>query len=339
MTGPRAWSFLTIEGTRQYGGNAGYEDNPAAVYRYDSNVANYRQVQTDDVVILRSRTSILGIATIEDIVPGTGEKTRMRCPTCRTSNIKERSTMEPRWACKNRHLFNAPLSESVEVKTFEAHYGETFRQAPPTLTLDQISDAVLRPSDQMSIKEIDLAKLETTLLNDPECRKFVEDFAGAISLDSSEGVSNDAIASHSIIDARRRVLREVNLRRGQAQFRQRLIQRYGPACQITRCDYPGLVEAAHITPYAMSNENGAHNGLLLRSDLHILFDLGMVAIHPIDMTVALHAGLMKMEYAAFQGQRLFVNGTTGPDRKALEVRWDFFQRLNSLLTKHRSATR
>jgi putative restriction endonuclease len=324
ITSPRAWSLLTIEGARQYGGNAGYKDNSAEVYRYDSNVANYRQVKIDDVVVLRSRTSILGMARIEDIVSGQGEKTRMRCPTCRTSNIKERATMTPRWACKDRHVFDLPLCESVAVQTFEAHYGKTFRQAPDTLTLNHINDAVVRPSDQMSIKEIDLAKLETALSSDAGCQQLVEDFAGAMSLDISEDAADGSDAPSSIIDARRRVLREVNLRRGQAQFRQRLIQRYGNA---------------HIKPYALSNENGAHNGLLLRSDLHILFDLGMVAIHPVDLTVALHTDLMKMEYAVFQGQRLFINGTVGPDLNALKARWEFFQRLNNLLAKHQSSIR
>ena len=38
MTARRAWSFLTIEGVRQYGGNAGYNDDPASAYRYDSSV-------------------------------------------------------------------------------------------------------------------------------------------------------------------------------------------------------------------------------------------------------------------------------------------------------------
>lgn len=330
MTSPRAWSFLTIEGVRQYGGNAGYDDNPAEIYRYDSNVANHRQVTDGDVVILRSRTSVLGIARIENIVQGNGEKIRMRCPICGISNIKERVTMEPRWACRDRHLFDAPVKDSVQVKTFEAHYGRTFRPAPAALTVQKINDAVVRPSDQMSIKEVDLVKLEPTLIGDADGRQMIEYFADAISLDTSAHPSVDAAESNSIIETRRRVLREVNLRRGQPQFRQRLIQRYGSACQISRCDYSFLVEAAHITPYALSNDNGVQNGLLLRSDLHILFDLGMLSIHPVDMTISLHRDLRKMEYAVFHGQRLFVNGTTGPDRSALEARWEFSRKLDAL---------
>jgi hypothetical protein len=37
----RVWSLLTIDGVRQYGGNTGYNDDPEAVYRNDSDVANH----------------------------------------------------------------------------------------------------------------------------------------------------------------------------------------------------------------------------------------------------------------------------------------------------------
>jgi len=123
---------------------------------------------------------------------------------------------------------------------------------------------------------------------------------------------------------RRRIVREMDLRRGQPKFRDRLVRRYGEACQISRCTFAGLVEAAHIKPYAESNENGVHNGLLLRSDLHKLFDLGLLAIHPQSLTVALHRTILEMGYRQFDGLELFTNGSAGPDRVALAKRWDTF---------------
>jgi hypothetical protein len=320
---PRAWSLLTIDGVRQYGGNTGYDDNPAEVYRYDSDVANYKQVSKDDVIFVRSRSEILGVAKIENIVPGKGEKERLRCPQCGVTNIKPRTTMQPPWACKNKHAFDAPNKEAVPVDTFAAYYATTFRIAPSDLTLARLNDAVMRPSDQMSIKEIDLAKVEKWLRTDPYCAQLIFDYASAINADA-EQPSDDESTTQSIIETRRRVLREINLRRGQRQFRERLISRYGAACQISRCDFPGLVEAAHVRPYAESNDNGAHNGLLLRSDLHTLFDLGLLAIHPADMTVKLHPSLFPAGYESFDGKALFTNGTKGPDREALSERWEFF---------------
>jgi hypothetical protein len=325
MASPRAWSFLTIDGARQYGGNAGYADNPEEVYRYDSDVANYRQVSEDDVIILRSRSDVLGVARIEQILSAQGAKERLRCPHCHVTNIKERARTQPRWACKNQHTFDEPERQTVSVKTFEAHYGGTFCPAPPGLTLPLVNDAVMRPSDQMSIKELDLGKIEAWLRTDSGCHQLVVDYASAIAPDGAAQTDIDREAPTSIIETRRRVLREVNLRRGQPQFRERLIRRYGNACQISACAFPGLVEAAHITPYALTNENGAHNGLLLRSDLHTLFDLGLLAVDPASMAVALHPALLMTDYASFEGRVLFTNGTTGPDRAALAERWDFFK--------------
>jgi len=41
-----------------------------------------------------------------------------------------------------------------------------------------------------------------------------------------------------------------------------------------------VLDAAHIKPYAQEGTHDPHNGILLRSDLHTLFDLGYVTITP-----------------------------------------------------------
>ena len=38
--------------------------------------------------------------------------------------------------------------------------------------------------------------------------------------------------------------------------------------------------AAHIQPYALSQDHSPTNGLLLRSDIHQLYDLGYVTVTP-----------------------------------------------------------
>ncbi len=58
----RVWSLLTLADERQYGGNVGYDDTPASVYRYDSAVANSRQVTEGDIVVLRNAREIIGAA-------------------------------------------------------------------------------------------------------------------------------------------------------------------------------------------------------------------------------------------------------------------------------------
>jgi putative restriction endonuclease len=324
MSNPRAWSLLAVDGARQYGGNTGYQDDPSQVYRYDSFVANHQRVSKNDVVVIRSSSGVLGVAQITDIELGKGKKERQRCPICGVSDIKRRTTIEPPWVCRNRHEFAEPAREKVSVETFAAHYGETFQSAPSGLTLDRLAAAVIRPNDQMSIKEIDLARIEQWLRDDPDCDALVKSFATNIDIDAVSPAVNDD-APHSVIEARRRVLREVNQRRGQAKFRNRLVARYGAICQVSGCAFPALIEAAHIRPYAETNDNSARNGLLLRSDMHTLFDLDLLAIDPSTLTVKLHPDVRAAGYEAFDGISLFLNGTSGPDRAALADRWKSFQ--------------
>lgn len=325
MREPRAWSLLTIDGPRQYGGNGGYVDDPSKVYRYDSDVANYRQVAAGDFVVLKTKTEILGIARIHEIVEGHGPKERLRCPACHATNIKRRLTKDPRYRCiPHGHTFDEPEREVVDVKTLEAHYADTFRKAPTPLTVARVNEAVLRPSDQMSIKEIDLANIEQWLNTDKDCRELVLHFANAMEPESGWDLIDPPQPLGSIIDTRRRVLREITLRRGQRQFRDRLIELYGASCQVSRCAFPNLIEAAHIRPYATSSDNSPGNGLLLRSDLHTIFDLGLLGINPDNLALRLHPAVVQAGYAAFDGTRLFTSGNPGPDQGALRDRWDFF---------------
>jgi len=86
-------------------------------------------------------------------------------------------------------------------------------------------------------------------------------------------------------DARKRTTASIIRRQGQPQFRQALLQAYGGKCAITRCDVEQTLEAAHIMPYFGSQTNHISNGLLLRADIHKLFDLYLITIDPDTMRV------------------------------------------------------
>jgi putative restriction endonuclease len=73
-------------------------------------------------------------------------------------------------------------------------------------------------------------------------------------------------------------LRSVAMRRGQSGFRKKLLSAYKETCCISGCDVAAALEAAHIAPYMGEQSNVVTNGLLLRSDLHTLFDLGLLSI-------------------------------------------------------------
>tara|TARA_B110001452_G_scaffold83155_1_gene68020 strand:- start:601 stop:1416 length:816 start_codon:yes stop_codon:yes gene_type:complete len=72
--------------------------------------------------------------------------------------------------------------------------------------------------------------------------------------------------------------RTVSIRRGQKKFRDKLLVLYGK-CMVTGCSDRKVLEASHIVPYSQSHDNSPENGLLLRSDIHVLFDEHLLEIN------------------------------------------------------------
>jgi hypothetical protein len=106
--------------------------------------------------------------------------------------------------------------------------------------------------------------------------------------------------------ARRQVLIEIARRQGQTQFRQALLAAYGSKCAITGFDAEAALEAAHIIPYAETDNNDPSIWLLLRSDLHTLFDLNLLVIHPDTHQVLLCPTLRGTEYRTLHGKPMRV---------------------------------
>jgi putative restriction endonuclease len=126
-------------------------------------------------------------------------------------------------------------------------------------------------------------------------------------------------ASNSV-DRRRKAVAAVVYRRGQPKFRRALLAAYGQKCAITGCDAVEALEAAHISPYRGDFTDHAQNGLLLRADLHSLFDLGLVSIDPRVMKVVIATELMSTMYGEFAGSPLSlpVDRQQRPSTDALE---------------------
>jgi putative restriction endonuclease len=70
----------------------------------------------------------------------------------------------------------------------------------------------------------------------------------------------------------------VQPRLGQGSFRLAVEDAYGKACAVTREHSRPVLEAAHIKPYGRGGEHAVSNGILLRRDLHRLFDCGYVTV-------------------------------------------------------------
>ncbi len=123
------------------------------------------------------------------------------------------------------------------------------------------------------------------------------------------------------IDADTRKFQETRqaIRQGQAKFRLDLLVAYGSRCAATEYDVTEGLEAAHIRPYRGAHTNETRNGILLRADIHNLFDYGIVGIDPDAMKVVLNQRAKGSKYAPLHGQNLRLPDDPGhqPDRDLL----------------------
>lgn len=134
-----------------------------------------------------------------------------------------------------------------------------------------------------------------------------------------------AFDSTSIIDARERVLAQIVRRRGQQEFREKLLAAYGGCCAITGCDAVAALEAAHIIPYLGPETNFVENGILLRADIHTLFDLGLIAVDPKTIKVVISGDLGTTAYGDIAGVQLREPASKGfrPSLDALRRHWEW----------------
>jgi putative restriction endonuclease len=115
-------------------------------------------------------------------------------------------------------------------------------------------------------------------------------------------------------------------RLGQGAFRVLVIDAYQRRCAVTGEKTLPVLEAAHIRPYASQGPHRVSNGILLRSDLHKLFDVGYVTVTP-DLNLVVSPRLREewhngREYYAHHGEQLnFMPADPGNRPGAEFLRW------------------
>lgn len=122
-------------------------------------------------------------------------------------------------------------------------------------------------------------------------------------------------------------LRPVRERPGQAKFRKDLKSVYGNRCCISRCPVSEVLQAAHIDPYLSKASDNIRNGLLLRSDLHTLFDRHLIGVEPETHLIRVADSLGEGSgYRDFHGTKLAMPEDTvhSPDEGAVMRHWEKF---------------
>ena len=198
----------------------------------------------------------------------------------------------------------APMS----IRVFEPVDAERLRDFWPTFRQFSQSKQVLTPPEAYLAFERSLVGVRSTLtsLNDD---------------DASEKELDEYVPTGE--DRREVVLSQIRARRGQHSFRELLRKQYGDRCVITGCRTPGVLEAAHISPYLGEKDNDATNGLLLRADVHTLFDLHLLGIEPQEQRVEVHPKIAE-DYGFLSGRTLDCT-MVQPSHAALEERYKLFQ--------------
>lgn len=111
-------------------------------------------------------------------------------------------------------------------------------------------------------------------------------------------------------------------RLGQGAFRVLVTDAYQRRCAVTGEKTLPVLEAAHIKPYSDLGPHRVSNGILLRSDLHKLFDLGYVTITP-ELRLEVSPRLREewqngREYYAHHGKELAFRPIGGPNQPSVE---------------------
>jgi putative restriction endonuclease len=143
--------------------------------------------------------------------------------------------------------------------------------------------------------------------------------ADATRLRATIGSSNSPFIMEDDRDLRDKVMAQVARRRGQSSFRAALLHAYKGICCVTGCTLRDALEAAHIVSYKGDHSHNVQNGLILRSDIHTLFDLGLLALTP-EYRIKLAPNLLEDgSYAALEGCYINLpdNHEQRPSRDAL----------------------
>lgn len=309
----QAWSFKAIEkDDLKYWGNDGYNDDSSVFYHYNNSVPNHKNVKEGDIVIIRNREKILGISIIEKLESNSTTKTVFKCPHagCNAKKIRPRETVKPKWRCNNGHEFDEQKIVLEPATEFIANYGSSFQELDD-VSLLQLKSESPRYNIQLSIQEVNIQWAKE--LFGAQALPVIHLAAGEADNDSPDLLEGD---QRKIVD------RQIKQRRGQKKFRDKLIKS-NPVCAVTGCELVDILEAAHIDAYRNDSHNHISNGMLLRSDIHTLYDLNHVVINPQTKTVHFSKEALSETYGIYEGTSLKIHHTLS--KSALRKRWGSFR--------------
>jgi ribosomal protein L37AE/L43A len=127
-------------------------DDEESVYRYDSKVPNFKQLQQGDVVLVTDFRTRINAAWVSQVTSSAGTKRLDRCPQCkRTSQTRLGSGRWRCFACKVQ--YDSPVEETVSVVKYEAHLAGVSSLDPASVWIERAKSSIA-PKQQNSIRRI-----------------------------------------------------------------------------------------------------------------------------------------------------------------------------------------
>lgn len=300
-----AWSLYSKETDRDYVGNTGYPDVLGTTYAYDSRVPNHRKIAVGDLVVLRDDRQVFGVAAVEDVTSEPAQKVVLECPNCRRTGFSPRKKRLPQYLCRQegcRAEFDVPVHTTIDVTQYAARYGSSWRALDGAVGLDELDSVFLDRAKQNAIRGLHPAGL-TELLHKKSVKPPEPGDRTSVPRSPAGGVR--------IVPTIARI--------GQGEFRDGLLRMYGLTCAITGPCPAEALQASHLKPFAVHHRHDLQQGILLRADLHLLMDGGMLTINPDTWTVRVAPSLRDYgPYRELDGAPVM----RGPDPDAIREHYE-----------------
>lgn len=297
-TGPRrGWLLMTSAG------GAAYNDQLGIEYVYDSQVQNHKNVRPGDPIALWDGTTLLGISVVEEIDDVRTTKTMLRCPTCTKTRVIPPTERRSTFRCANcTATFDVPETDTIVVTRYTARYDAAWTALDGLLGRDEIRSFVLKPGSFNSIREIDWPAFQQALTG-TTAERAVQRVVGRTG-DVTWGSASEPRLE--LVHGFRHSL--VRVRRGQEKFREHIFSSQGNVCAFTGAAPSRVLEAGHLYSYAQLGEHVEHGGLMLRRDIHRLFDDGLLSVDPGRLRIDVGPELAEYpQYQRLHGQELEVS--------------------------------
>lgn len=300
-----AWLLMAVGENRQHGGNSGYDDQADIYYTWDSTVSNYANIKVGDPVVLWDKERLLGISVVEAIEATVKEKLLFRCPNpgCGRAGIKERRVKLPRFRCQECGLeFDEPSTEVATVTEYRSRHDAAWTSLDNLLSGEQLRSLCESPRSQLSMRSLDWTAFRAAL-DARGAERAVSRVLGRVPdfiFSQPGGLQIQFPSGHA--------QGVVRVRRGQRNFRDHLLRAFAGRCAFTGSAPDRVLEAGHLYSYAQLGQHHEHGGLLLRRDVHRLFDDGWLAVDPARLKVDVSTNLESYpQYARLHEQRLHVD--------------------------------